>query len=118
MFALESFVPVEFKYQVDPDKMGIKLKVVNHESLGAVSYTYHPEDINPLYLDEMAKYVMRKPSRFHALSGDVVPEDTLAKLRQQVAERKVERAEELGEKPDTPTVMPHKKGLFKSLFKK
>ena len=118
VFNLESFVPVEFEYQIDAEKLGVTLRVMNHEALGVVSYTYDPEDINPLYLDELAKYIMRKPSRFHALSGDVVPDDTLAKLRQQVAERKAERAQELGEEPEKPKEEPRKKSLFKSLFKK
>ena len=118
VFALESHVPVEFEYQIDAEKLAVRLKVVNHESLGVVGYTYNPDDINPLYLDELAKYVMRKPNRFHALSGDVVPDDTLAKLRQQVAERKAERAQELGEESSKTKDQPRKKGLFKGLFKK
>ena len=92
LFNLESFVPVEFAFEVEPEKFDIKLKVMNHDSLGLVSYTYDYEDINPLFLDELAKYVIHKPSRFHALSGNVVPDDTLAKLRRQLAERKAERA--------------------------
>lgn len=118
VFGLESYVPVEFEYQVDVEKLAVRLKVMNHESLGVVSYTYNPDDINPLYLDELAKYLMRKPNRFHALSGDVVPDDTLAKLRQQVAERKAERAQELGEGARKSKDQSRKKGLFKGLFKK
>lgn len=60
-------------------------------------------------LDEFAAYIMRKTSRFHELSGDVVPEDTLHRLRQQVAERQAARDDERGSKPQAPA----KKGLFK-----
>ena len=117
-FHLESYVPVEFEYQPDGDGGEIKLRVMNHESLGVASYTYSPGEITPLYLDELAKYIMRKPSRFHALSGDVVAEDALVKLRQQVAERKVERADELGDDPETSKRPGKKGGLFKSLFRR
>ena len=117
-FVLESYVPITFEFGVEAAKRTIRLKVTNHETLGSVSYSYDRDDINSLYLDELARFIMRKPSRFHELSGDVVPEDTLAKLRQQVADRKAERAKELGKLAKSKVADPQKKGLFKGLFKK
>lgn len=57
---------------------------------------------------------MRKTTRFHELRGDVVPEDTLHRLRQQVAEHQAARDDEHGSKPQAPS----KKGLFKGFFKR
>ena len=62
-----------------------------------MSYTYDCEGNNSLFLEELAKYILRKPSRFHALSGNVVPDDTLAKIHRQLAQRKAEREQELEE---------------------
>tara|TARA_B100001123_G_scaffold429203_1_gene547332 strand:- start:460 stop:1239 length:780 start_codon:yes stop_codon:yes gene_type:complete len=119
IFDLESFVPVEFEFRVDIEKFDIKLNVLNHEMLGLVSYTYDCEDINSLFLEELAKYILRKPSRFHALSGNVVPDDTLAKIRRQLAQRKAEREQELGEDSGfLDATRNRRKGLFKSLFRK
>ncbi len=119
-FRLEPNVPVLFEFTVDGERRVIRLRVSNHERLGTDSYSYDPEDINALYLDELAKYVMRKPNRFHALSGDVMPEDTLKELRQKLAESKVEHASELDRGPSGSGGAPKeaKKGLFSRLFKR
>lgn len=117
VFKLEPYVPVCFEFDIDGEKRSIRLKVLNHERLGTDSYGYDVDDINPLYLDELAKYIMRKPNRFHELSGDEVSEDTLNSLRRQVAERKAKREEELEAQQKKPMGVA-KKGLLKGLFKK
>ena len=118
LFELESYVPVTFEFIVNAGRQIIQLKVTNQDSLGTVGYSYHTDDINPLYLDELAKYLMHKRSRFHELSGDVVPDDTLAKLRQQVEQRKLEREAELGASEKRVKPKGNGKGLFKGLFKR
>ena len=112
-FKLEAFVPVSFEFALEPECSQIKLKICNHERLGVLSYSYDRDDINQLFLDELAKYIMRKSSRFHELSGDVLPDDTLQRLRQQVAEREAERQQERGSNRNGD-----RKGLFRSLFKR
>ena len=114
-FKLDAFVPVSFEFDLDPENDAIRLKVTNHERLGQLSYRYDAEDINQLFLDELASYIMRRPSRFHELSGDVVPEDTLHQLRKQVAQRQAERDQEADKRVAESTA---KKGLFKGLFKR
>ena len=113
-FKLDAFVPVSFEFELDTKNMTTRLQVTNQELLGQLSYRYGIEDINQLFLDELAAYIMRKTSRFHELSGDVVPEDTLYRLRQQVAERQAARDDENGSKSQAPA----KKGLFKGFFKR
>jgi hypothetical protein len=125
-FQVEAAVPVSFRFELDAEKRKIRLRVTNHERLGVDSYSYNMDDINPLFLDELAGYVMRKPNRFHILSGDVMPEDTLMRLRQQIAQgkstREAEAAEEGGPpgKGDakSPSKTGSKMGFLKGLFKR
>lgn len=119
---IEAAVPVSFQFQLDPAKRKIRLRVMNHERLGVDSYSYNPDDINPLFLDELASYIMRKPNRFHVLSGDVVPEDTLMRLRQQIAQGKATRetdpeSDAAQKGPSKPTKGSPKKGFLRGLFK-
>ena len=111
-FKLEAVVPVAFEFSLDPERNTVRLKIVNQERLGVLSYSYDRDDINQLFLDELANFIMRKSNRFHELSGDVVPEDTLQRLRKQVAERQAERGDSR-DKGDGA-----RKGLFKGLFKR
>jgi hypothetical protein len=113
-FKLDAFVPVSVEFDLDTDANVIRLKVTNQERLGKLSYRYDIGDINPLFRDEIAAYIIRKSSRFHELSGDVVADDTLHRLRQQVAERQAARDLEADER----AAGGPKKGLFKGLFKR
>ena len=93
-FKLDAFAPVGFEFVLDAERAAIRLRITNHERLGVLKFTYDSEDINWMFLDERAKYVMRKSSRFHELSGDAVPEDTLQRLRNQMAACQAERENE------------------------
>ncbi len=63
-FKLDAFALVSFEFALDAERAAIRLKITNHERLGVLKFSYDSEDINWMFLDELAKYVMRKSSRF------------------------------------------------------
>jgi len=84
---VEAFVPVSFEFEADIEKAVVRLGVKNKPMLGVCNYSYSAEQINQDFMDEVAKYVLEKPNRFDELSGNTIPEDTLLRLRAQLAEK-------------------------------
>jgi len=104
-------VPVSFEFAADVEKQAVRLRVKNMPRLGPYTYNYAPEQVNGEFMDEVAKYILRKESRFDELSGNTLSEETRMKLRQQLQEKPAPAAEDQEEK--------EKKGLgskFKSVL--
>ena len=85
---VESYVPVSFEFEADVDRAAIRLKVKNKPMPGISGYTYDADQIDAEFMDEVAKYILDKPNRFDELSGNTVSENTLVRLRQQLAREK------------------------------
>jgi hypothetical protein len=88
MLQIQAFVPIAFQFEVDADKAAVRLRVKNKPMLGVANYSYAADQINAEFMDEVAKYILDKPNRFDELSGNTVPEDTLSRLREQLAKEK------------------------------
>jgi len=94
-FRLDSCVPVWFEFEVDEDKQVVCLRSVNMDGFGVTTHNYRIQDITQEFVNEFAKYVVRKPNLFHQLSGDTISEDVRLRFKEQLARRKNERAKEL-----------------------
>lgn len=82
---MEAFVPVSFEFEADLEKAAVRLRVKNKPMLGVSNYSYSADQINSDFMDEVAKYILDKSNRFDELSGNTMPEDTLIRLRAQLA---------------------------------
>jgi hypothetical protein len=109
-FTLDSCVPIWFEFEVDEAKKAICLRSVNMDGFGQTTHNYKIADITQEFVNEFAKYVLRKPNLFHELSGDTISEDVRLKFKEQLAQRKMERAKELTG-IDAKTSGPRKKWL-------
>lgn len=89
---LDSYIPVSFHFAADPVRRLVRLKVSNFVDLGATAYLLQPEWIKTPLLDELARYILRRPSRFSELTGNVVPEPIRTRLRSKIDETRRERA--------------------------
>lgn len=85
---IESYVPVSFEFEADAERAAIRLKVKNKPMPGVSGYIYDADQIDTGLMDETAKYILDKPSRFDDLSGNTVPEDTLVRIREQLKREK------------------------------
>lgn len=88
---VSGFIPVCFQFKADPQRELIQLKVSNFTGLGSTVHPLQPELITTAFLDELAKYVVRRPNRFEELTGNVVPEGTRSELRRKVQESQRQR---------------------------
>ncbi len=87
VFTLQPWVPVAFDFSSDLDQGRIRLGVRNAIYLGKTTYTYDPGAINAGFMDELARYIVRRPNRFDELSGNVISEEVRKQLQQQLASR-------------------------------
>ncbi len=85
---IEAYVPVSFEFEADIERAAIRLKVKNKPMVGISTYTYDADQIDSEFMDETAKYILDKPNGFDELSGNTVSEDTLVRLREQLAREK------------------------------
>ncbi len=127
VFHLEPLVPVSFEFSADVEKASIRLRVKNMDSLGTSTFSYNPDALNSNFMEEFARYVLRKPNRFDDLSGNRISDDTRRHLRREVERQKEERDRELTvprssvEQPQPTKIVRKKrvkkKSIFGSLFK-
>lgn len=64
VFTVPAIVPVTFHIVGDFDKANITITTRNFNMLVGTEYLYNPEEINSAFMDELAKYVLDKPSNF------------------------------------------------------
>jgi hypothetical protein len=71
-------------FRPDPQKKAISLNVRNMDGFGTMIYSYDPERIDSEFMDELGKYILRRPNRFRELSGFEMPEELRQKLREKL----------------------------------
>lgn len=104
-FSLRPNVPVTFEFSTDSKEPAIRLQITNHDILGRTIYRYKPEMIDDEFLDELAKYVLRRPNQFNELSGNTVSDETRQRLRSQLEAIQREQQILMEQNPPPPTKM-------------
>ena len=105
--AVEGVVPVGFRFKMDVDNGVILLVVRNYDELVDRRHVIRPEDVDGEFLEELGKYVLRKPNRFLMRE---VPTEVRERLRKRLEEDKRKKEAE-----DSQGVLGQK---LKSLFKR
>lgn len=119
VFFLETFVPVTFEFEAQPDREAIRLRVRNLEGLGTNTTYFHPDQLNEEFLEEFGKAILRKHNRFAELSGNALSEEARKRLRQQLAHDSYRRlTERQSRKSAAPPEDGHRRGLFKGLLRR
>jgi hypothetical protein len=63
-FIIEKKIPVKINFQVDYSNSRINLEISNHHNFGHIKRTYMPDEINDAFLDQLAKFLLRKDNDF------------------------------------------------------
>jgi hypothetical protein len=66
-FKVKRHIPVLFNIAVDYDNANIIITAYNHEGLSSLQKTYHPYQINDMFLEKLARYILRKDFDFFQL---------------------------------------------------
>lgn len=67
VFNVANEIPVTFRFTADFENAKILLQVKNFSGLTVNEYVYDANELNTEFLDELAKYVLEKPSKFSEL---------------------------------------------------
>ena len=85
VFNVTNEIPVTFRFSADFENAKIFLQVKNFNGLTVNEYVYEVNEMTAEFLEELAKYVLEKPSKFRELGRH---QQSLARTRQaQAAER-------------------------------
>lgn len=87
------FVPVRLRFGADLENESIVLTVHNYEELGEMRHRIRPDQVNEDFLDELGRYVLRKPNRFLRFE---VPAEMRDRLRKRIEADQKRKEEELG----------------------
>ena len=87
------FVPVRLRFGADLDNGSIVLSVQNYDELGEMRHRIRPEQVDEHFLDELGRYILRKPNRFLRFE---VPAEMRDRLRKRIEEDQKRKQEELG----------------------
>lgn len=67
VFNVTNEIPVTFRFSADFENAKIFLQVKNFSGLTVNEYVYEASEMTAEFLDELAKYVLEKPSKFREL---------------------------------------------------
>jgi hypothetical protein len=88
---LEGYVPISLSFRGDVEAGRVTLLVRNYNALGERRHAIRPESIDEVFLDELARYVLREDNRF--LMEDV-PAEYRERLRRRLEQDRRQREAE------------------------
>ena len=89
---VSGFVPVKLRFAADLEKEGIVLTVRNYDSIGEMRHRITPEQVDEQFLDELGRYILRRPNRFLRME---VPAEVRDRLRKKIELDQKRKEEEL-----------------------
>lgn len=113
-FSIEKRIPVNITFQVDFKNSQIKLEIFNHHNFGHIKRYYKPDEINDAFLDQLAKFLLRKDNDFIEIE--------MSEQEREALKENLRRNINFDNNPDInkETKQKHTQGLFgkmSSLFK-
>jgi len=114
-FYITKDIPVMFKFISQPENATIELFVRNHENFEERKFSINPDDIDDAYLDKLARYILRKDSKFLAIDID---DQVKIKLRQRMAAEKKAKEADKQTEAESEQVEQSGTSFFAKLFKR
>lgn len=91
-FRISRKIPVLFKFSVDYNKSCIILEIQNQENFEQRTQIIKPDQLDEVYLDKLARYILRKDHDFLRMDIDDVSRE---KIREHISIQKQTHADEL-----------------------
>ena len=89
-FFIEGRVQIDFKFVARSDTKSIDLKIANYNEFAAFTLSISPEDVDDVFCDEFARYVVRKPNKFTDYNRYKFSEEQRRKLRESLGTTEAE----------------------------
>jgi hypothetical protein len=77
-------VPVVVEFSANYERVIIALRVRNLTSIGVARHLFRPEQVDEKFLDEVAKTILRQPSKLAEITGDVLSNTSKMELKKKV----------------------------------
>lgn len=102
LFMVEPVVPVVVEFIADYERTAVRMRMRNLRSIGVTRYSVPPERFDEKLLDELAKLLLRVPSRFDEMTGNALSETGKTRIKQQLQEqlRKKQLEDEQASRPE------------------
>jgi len=84
VFIVDMAIPVSISFGMDIDHAKLILRLRNFDTLGVSRHGLSLEQVNDKFLDELAKAILRKPSRLDQLLGNALSNTSRMKIQQQL----------------------------------
>ncbi len=117
-FRLKPKITVLFQYIADLQDCMVILRIHNFDRPEMQEIRYNPEAITEELMEETAKYILNKENRFRSLSGNIVNDEALQKLRSKLKQDgkiATDGNKTVSKKQETKT---KKQSIFGKLLKK
>ncbi|MFT5172456.1 MAG: hypothetical protein ACI8W7_000620 [Gammaproteobacteria bacterium] len=84
VFMVQPAVPVVVEFSANYERVIIALRVRNLTSIGVARHLFRPEQVDEKFLDEVAKTILRQPSKLAEITGDVLSNTSKMELKKKV----------------------------------
>ena len=106
VFIVAMTIPVSISFGIDLDNAKLFLRLRNFDVMGVTQHSLSLEQVNDKFLDELAKAILRKPSRLDVLLGNALSDTSRMKIKRQLkaAIRQSEIEVQLIQKPPKESI--------------
>ena len=111
LFVIKPIVYVTFHFRANLESTNIDLTVKNFDRLGERFFTIEPREINQKFLDEMAKYILKKPNTLKLRNKYRLSSEQKTALHQQTVKKDIEEFDQWLKNVDSPV---NEKGKIQS----
>lgn len=116
VFFVDAYVPVTLEFEANLELGKVLMRARNMDALGQTRMVYEPDMLDEEFMDELAKWIVRKDNRFQELSGNTISKEMRMQLQQRIQTEKLKRDLEANDSAGARVGKPKKKGLLRSLF--
>ena len=106
IFIVDLTIPANISFHIDVEHAKLILRMRNFGTMGVTQHSLTTDQVNDTFLDELAKAILRKPSRLDQLLGNALTDTGIMKIKKQVkaAIRQNDIEEQLSKKPQKESI--------------
>ena len=117
-FEIKSLVKTRYRVTANPAKENISLTISNYNNIWAQTNYFKKTEITTVLMDELTRHVMREPSKYDAMVGNVISDEMRKKLRNKLKAEQRKQNTGSGKSQVKPAKKKKKIAKEKTLFGK